>query len=69
MLLELLSELTRQQPIATTVQAARREPGPEQWSAVREALLKKSRPTLGSIVTSQVSKMSPLVVDRSALIL
>ena len=69
MLVELLRELARQQAIATTLQAARREPGPEQWNEVRAALLKESRPTLGSIVTSQISEMSPLVVDRSALIL
>jgi len=64
MLVELLRELARQQAIATTLQAARREPGPEQWDEIRAALLKESRPMLGRIVASEVS---PLVVDRSAL--
>jgi len=69
MLAELLRELARQQAIATTLRAARREPGPEQWDEVRAALLKESRPTVVRIVASQVSEVSPLVVDRSALIL
>jgi hypothetical protein len=63
-LMELLCELARQQAIATTLRAARREPGPEQVYEVRAAL-KESRPMLGRIVASEVS---PLVVDRSALI-
>ena len=69
MLVELLRELARQQAIATTLRAARREPGPEQWAEVRAALMKESRPMVVRIVASQVSEMSPLVVDRSALIL
>jgi PilZ domain len=68
MLVELLRELARQQAIATTLRAARREPGPDQWNEVRAALLKESRPMLGRIVASQASEVSPLVVDRSALI-
>jgi hypothetical protein len=65
MLVELLRELARQQAIATTLRAARREPGPDQWDEVRAAL-KESRPMLGRIVASE---SSPLAVDRSALIL
>jgi hypothetical protein len=67
MLVELLRELARQQAIATTLRAARREPGPEQWDEVRAALLKESRPMLGRIMASQLPEVSPLVVDRSAL--
>jgi hypothetical protein len=67
MLVELLRELARQQAIATTLRAARREPGPEQWDEVRAALLKEDRPMLGRIMASQVAEVSPLVVDRSAL--
>ena len=67
MLAELLRELARQQAIASTLRAARREPGPEQWDEVRAALLKESRPMIVRIVPSQVSEVSPLVVDRSAL--
>ena len=35
MLVELLRELAKRRAIATTVRAARREPGPEQWDEVR----------------------------------
>ena len=66
MLVELLRELARQQAIATTLRAARREPGPDQWDEIRAALLKERRPMLGRIVASE---LSPLAVDRSALIL
>lgn len=67
MLVELLRELARQQAIASTLRAARRELGPEQWDEVRAALLKESRPMLGRIMASQASEVSPLVVDPSAL--
>jgi hypothetical protein len=69
MLVELLRELARQQAIANTLRAARRESGPGQWDEVRAALLKESRPMRGRIMASPVSEVSPLVVDRSALIL
>ena len=68
MLVELLRELARQQAIASTLRAARREPAEDQWSEARAALLKESRPRIGRIVVPQMSDMSPLVVDRSALI-
>lgn len=69
MLVELLRELARQQAIASTLRAARRKPGPEQWNEARAALLKESLPMLGRIVTSQTSEVSPLVVSHSALTL
>ena len=65
MLAELLRELARQQATATTLRAARRESDPAQWKEARAALLKESRPMFGG--ASQVSEVSPLVVDRSAL--
>src|SRR6266550_1926494 len=68
MLVELLQELARQQAIATTLRAARREPLREQWEEARTALLKESRSTLGRRVVSQVSEVSRLVLDRSPLI-
>jgi hypothetical protein len=68
MLVELLRELARQQAIANTLRAARREPADDQWSEARAALLKESRARIGRIVVPQISDVSPLVVDRSALI-
>jgi hypothetical protein len=69
MLVELLRELARQQAIANTLRAARREPDPEQWNQARAALLKESVPMFRRIVASQVPEVSPILVDRSALIL
>jgi hypothetical protein len=69
MLAELLRELARQQAIASTLRAARREPDPKQWNETRAALLKESRPMLGRIMVSQIQEENSLVVDRSALIL
>lgn len=69
MLVELLRELARQQAIATTLRAARREPDPEQWKKARAALLKESVPMFRRIVVSPVPEVIPPVVDLPALIL
>lgn len=68
MLVELLRELARQHAIARTVQALRREPDPEFFTAPRTALLSADLPAGETVVTFEGDK-SRLTVDRQALII
>jgi len=67
MLVELIRELARQNAIAGTLRAARREPDQDRWDECRAALLQESSPMLGRIIVSENSAARPLAVERSAL--
>lgn len=68
MLVELIRELARQNAIAATLRAARREPDQDRWAECRAALLQESFPMLGRIMVSENSEPRPLPVERSALV-
>lgn len=69
MLAELIRELARQQAIASTLRAARREPDPEMLNRERAALLKGSLPILGNLVRLEDADTNSVSGDRSARII